>query len=265
MVEAFRSIWKHRWLIFQLTRREVVAQFRGSFLGMFWTLLEPFLMLLVYTFVFSVVFEMRWGKTLNSRFDFALLLFIGVIIHGFVSKSLNRSPNQMNANLNLIKRVIFPIEILPVVTIFVVLFQTAINFGVLFIFIVLVHHGLPWTMIFLPVILFPLIIFVAGCNWFLAASGVYLRDLNQTIGLFTLILLFLAPVFYPLEAVPENFRLIIYINPLTFIIEQVRAVLIWAKLPDFKGLMLYSVVGSIIAWFGLFFFQKTRKWFVDVL
>lgn len=263
------SIWRHRQLIGQMTKREVVGRYRGSALGLAWSFLNPLMMLSVYTFVFSVVFKSRWGNATSAANDshamFAIMLFVGLIVHGLFAEVINRSPALVIGNVNFVKKVIFPIEILPVISMGAALFHSAVSTLVLMIAYV-VFLGMPhWTAILLPLVLLPLITLTLGLSWFLASIGVFLRDVGQTMAIFTTVLLFMSPVFFPLSALPEKFQPFIMANPLTFIIEQSRAVLIEGNLPDLPGLVVYLLVASIIAWAGYAWFQKTRKGFADVL
>jgi lipopolysaccharide transport system permease protein len=164
-----------------------------------------------------------------------------------------------------VKKVVFPLEILPVIAMCASLFHTAISIGVLLAAYVLFKGYIHWTAIFIPFVLFPLVLLSLGLAWMLASLGVFLRDVGQTIGLLTTVMIFLAPVFYPLTAVPESFRPLLLLNPLTFIIEQARNSLVWGLLPDWPGLGIYTVVATGVAWAGYAWFQKTRKGFADVL
>jgi lipopolysaccharide transport system permease protein len=140
-----------------------------------------------------------------------------------------------------------------------------VSIGVLLVFFALSHWFLNWTVVFLPLLLLPLAVVCLGLSWFLASLGVFSRDVGHATGVVSLILLFLSPVFYPVSAVPERYRFLVNLNPLTFIIEQVRDVLVWGKLPDWGALVAYYVVSAVVAWMGFVWFQKTRKGFADVL
>jgi lipopolysaccharide transport system permease protein len=249
-----------------MTKREVVGRYQGSALGLIWTFLNPVFMLAVYTFVFSVVFKARWGVGgEESRTQFAVVLFVGMIVHGLFAEVLNRAPGLILSNVNYVKKVVFPLEILPVVSIGAALFHSLISLGVLLIAFVLFNGYLQWTAVLVPLILLPLVILTLGLAWMLASLGVFLRDVGQTIGIITTVMLFLAPVFYPVTALPEEIRPWIMANPLTFIIEQAREVLIWGRMPDWIGLSCYTAVAVAITWAGYAWFQKTRKGFADVL
>ncbi|MFH0780612.1 MAG: ABC transporter permease [Pseudomonadota bacterium] len=260
------SIYRNRDLIRQLIHREVVGRYRGSVLGLTWSFFQPLLMLIVYTFVFSVVLKTTWrGTGGEETVSFAVILFSGLIVHGLFAECLNRAPTLILYNANLVKRVVFPLEILPVVAMGVTIFNFIVSLLILFGAMLFSGVGFHGTVFYLPLVLLPLVLMTLGLAWFMAAVGVYLRDLGHVVVVVTTILLFLSSVFYPISAVPKQFRLMIYFNPLTFIIEQVRTVLIWGGAPSWFWLMAYSSGSLCIAWLGFWLFQFTRKGFSDVL
>jgi lipopolysaccharide transport system permease protein len=262
-----RSLWCNRQLIRQMTVREVVGRYKGSVMGLFWSFLNPVFMLVVYTFVFSVVFKARWGVggAEETKTQFAVVLFVGMIVHGLFAEVLNRAPGLILANANYVKKVVFPLEILPIVSMGGALFHSLVSLSVLLAAFVIFNGYLHWTVIFIPFVLLPLVILALGLAWMLASLGVFLRDVGQTIGIITTVMMFLSPVFFPVTALPEQYRPVIMANPLTFIIEQSRDVLIWGRLPDWTSLGVYMLVASVIAWAGYIWFQRTRKGFADVL
>lgn len=267
LVALAKSLWHNRQLIVQMTKREVVGRYKGSALGLAWSFFNPVFMLVVYTFVFSEIFKSRWGGIGgdDSKTQFAVVLFVGMIVLSLFSEVLNRAPGLILSNVNYVKKVVFPIEILPVIAMGAALFHSLISLGVLLAAFALFNGYLHWTAIFAPLVLLPLVILTLGLAWMLASLGVFLRDVGQTIGIITTVLMFLSPVFYPVTAVPERFRPFIMAQPLTFIIEQAREVLIWGHLPNWMGLSIYTLAAIAIAWAGYAWFQKTRKGFADVL
>ena len=235
-------------------------------MGLAWSFFNPVFMLVVYTFVFAVIFKSRWGVGgEESKTQFAVVLFVGMIVHGLFAEVLNRAPGLILFNANYVKKVVFPLEILPVIAMGATLFHSLISLGVLLTAIAFFNGYLHWTAIITPLVLLPLVIFTLGLAWMLASLGVFLRNVGQTIGIFTMVMLFLSPVFYPVTALPEEFRPWLMANPLTFIIEQAREVLIWGRLPNWMGLGGYTLVAIAIAWAGYAWFQKTRNGFADVL
>jgi lipopolysaccharide transport system permease protein len=267
LVALGASLWRNRQLIAQMTKREVTGRYKGSALGMAWSFFNPVFMLVVYTFVFSEIFKSRWGGVggNDSKTQFAVVLFVGMIVLNLFSEVLNRAPGLILGNVNFVKKVVFPIEILPVIAMGAALFHGLISLGVLMLAFGVFNGYLQWTAVFIPLVLLPLVILTTGLAWMLASLGVFLRDVGQTIGLITTVLMFLSPVFYPVNAVPERFRVFIMANPLTFIIEQAREVLVWGHLPDWFGLASYTLAALVVAWAGYVWFQKTRKGFADVL
>ena len=257
----------NRQLIVQLTKREVVGRYKGSVMGMAWSFFNPVFMLIVYTFVFSEIFKSRWVGVGGdeSKTQFAVLLFVGMIVLSLFSEVLNRAPNLILSNVNYVKKVVFPIEILPVIAMGAALFHTLISLMVLLAAFFLINGYLHWTAVLTPLVFLPLVILTLGLAWMLASLGVFLRDVGQTIVIVTTVLMFLSPVFYPVTAVPERFRIFIMANPLTFIIEQAREVLIWGHMPNWTGLGAYTLAAVAVAWAGYAWFQKTRKGFADVL
>ncbi len=266
--DIFLSLKRHYPLILLLVKREVISRYRGSFLGLLWSFINPILMLAIYTFVFSVVFKVRLDQATvvyDDKFAFALSLFAGLIIFNLFSECLSRAPGLILANVNYVKKIIFPLEILPWVTLGSTLFHAGISFLILLAFLLLIGHPIHWTLIFLPIIVFPFLLLIMGLSWLLASIGVFVRDIGQFIGLFLTMLLFMSPIFYPASALPESVRDYLFLNPLTFIIEQVRAVLLYGRLPDWIGLAVYYIIALLVAWVGLIWFNKTRKGFADVL
>lgn len=262
---VFTTLWQHRQLIYRLATREVAARYRGSLLGLAWAFVTPLLMLSVYTFVFSVVFRVRWDVGTENRGEFALVLFAGLIVFQFFSECIGRAPGLLLENVSYIKKIIFPLEALAWVSLGSALLNTVISVAVL----LLAHFvlvGLPHiTALWLPVVLLPLMLATAGGVWFLASVGVFVRDVRQVVTVIMPVLMFMSPLFYPVSALPEAMRIVIYLNPITYIIEQARNVLLFGVMPDLPGLGLYAVLGFGLAWLGLAWFLLTKRGFADVV
>jgi len=223
-------------------------------------------MLAVYTFVFSVVFKAKWGVGgEEGKASFALVLFVGLIVHGLLAEVLNRSPNLMLSNVSYVKKVVFPLEILPVISLVAAFFNGFISLVVFLVAYVAINGYLPWTVILIPIVVLPLATLILGLAWIFSSLGVFIRDIGQAIGMITTVMLFMAPIFFPLSVMPEKYHPFILANPLTFIIQQSREVLIFGHLPNWSGLGVYMFIASAVAWFGYIWFQKTRKGFADVL
>jgi lipopolysaccharide transport system permease protein len=248
-----------------MTRREILGRYKGSIIGLIWSFLNPVLMLGVYTFVFSYVFNARWGGVSESRIEFALMVFAGLIVHSFFSDILNRAPSLILSNVNYVKKVVFPLEILPIVTLCTAGFHFLVSASVLLVAFILHAGYVHWTVFYLPIVLLPMTALALGVGWVLASLGVYLRDIGQITGLFTNVLLFLSPVFYPVGALPNFLQSWMLLNPLTLIIEQIRLVLIVGQAPEWDRLLIYTGVVSIVIFVGFIWFQKTRRGFADVV
>ncbi|MGN2435119.1 ABC transporter permease [Pseudomonas syringae] len=264
-IRLVASLWTNRSLISQMTKREVIGRYRGSVMGLAWSFFNPVLMLAVYTFVFSEIFSARWVGVDTGKGGFAILLFVGMIVHGLFAECANRAPSLVMSNSNYVKKVVFPLEILPVITLGSALFHSCISLVVLVIAQLLITHTLFWTALLFPLILVPLILGTLGISWFLASLGVYLRDVGHVITVLTTVLLFLSPVLYPVAALPEVYRPWLQMNPLTYIIEESRSVLLFGNLPHWGSLGIAIAIGAVIAAMGFWFFQKTRKGFADVI
>ncbi|MCG2784163.1 MAG: ABC transporter permease [Anaerolineae bacterium] len=267
LISFFRKIYDYRYLIIQMTKREIAYRYRGSALGFAWSVLNPLLMLAVYTFVFSVVFQSRWntGNENESKVDFALTLFAGLIVFNIFSDIINRAPTLILGNVNYVKKVIFPLEILPLVSIGGVLFHSLVSLLVLLATQILFKGYTPLTFIYLPLILLPLLLAGLGISWFLSAITVYIRDVVQITGLLTTVLLFLSAVFFPISALPAQYQRILMLNPLAIIVDTSRNILIFGQPPNWPLLGVMLLIGLLMAAGGYWFFNKTRKGFADVL
>jgi lipopolysaccharide transport system permease protein len=260
------GLWKHRGLVWQMTKRDVLGRYRGSFIGLAWSFFNPLFLLAIYTFVFSVIFKVQWRPTgSKSTGAFALALFSGLIVFMLFSECLNKAPGIILANPNLVKKVVFPLEILPWVTLGSAFFHFLVSFGVLLVACLLITHTLQWTVIFVPLVLLPLLLICAGLMWFLSSLGVYLRDVGQAMVMITMALNFLCPIFYPVTAVPARYRILLYFNPITPLVVQMRHVVIWGQLPDWTELAATALVGLIFSFLGFMWFQRTKKGFADVV
>lgn len=264
---GLKSLWRNKRLILDLARRDVIGRYRGSVVGLAWSFFNPLLMLIAYTFVFGVVFNSRWGVShgSESKAEFALMIFIGIILHALMAECLTRAPILILSNANYVKKVVFPLDVLPVVTLCAALFHALVSLAVFLVASLLVWGALPLTAFAFPVLLLPFIVLILGISWLLASLGVFLRDIGQAVGIVVMLLMFLSPIFYPLSAVPEAFRTILYLNPLTFYVEASRDLLIFGRWPDGTLLLVHYIVAGLLGVLGYWWFQKTRNGFADVI
>ncbi|MDY7539943.1 ABC transporter permease [Undibacterium sp. RTI2.1] len=264
------SLWQHRVLLGQLCKRDLTSKYKGSMLGLIWSFLLPLMMLAIYAFVFGEVFKSRWGTapaptTLSEKLSFALILYVGLIVFNWLAECLSKSPTIILSNINYVKRVVFPLEVLPMIPVIVGAFHFLMSFTVFACFVLFSPLEITVYWLAMPLLLIPYLLCLAGITWFLASIGAYFRDLEQVIPALTSALMFLSPVFYSISALPEAFQSWLMMNPLTFIIEAMRNLLFWHKLPDlFSWLVLYCM-SLIMFYVGYFSFNILRRGFADVL
>jgi lipopolysaccharide transport system permease protein len=265
-VRIVAHLWKYREMIRQLTWREVVGRYKGSFVGLGWSFLQPLMMLGVYTYVFSVIFKARWGvESGESNAAFALALFMGLITFGVFSEVANSAPSLVLGNSNYVKKVVFPLEILPLVRLFSALINALFSLGALFVGILIIDHSIHLTAFLLPLIWLPMMMFTLGCGYFLASLGVFVRDMGTVIGVLTTMLFFLTPIFYPISAVPQQFHILYRINPIALFVEDSRRVVLWGLYPDWPWYFCCAALSGALMVVGFLWFMKSKKAFADVL
>lgn len=256
----------NRTLLFQLTKRDIAQRYRSSALGFIWLFAQPLLQLAIYSFVFQVVLRARWGieSPSGSAVPFGLVLFIGLILHALLSETLVRAPATITAHESYVKRVIFPIQILPVINVIASLFSLGLALGVLLLATIGITGHLHPSAALVVVPIAALTILTTGLGWILASLGVYLRDLNQLTPHISTILLFTAPICYPIEMVPAQFHWLLQINPLTVPVEISRRLLFEGTV-DFSGFASYLAIALIMFAVGRLLFERLRIGFADAL
>lgn len=263
---AIRNLWRHRALTLQFARREVEGRYRGSFLGLVWSFITPLVMLLIYTFVFGIVFRARWPEAQSdSLSEYAVVIFAGLICFTLFSECVTRAPSLIVAVPNYVKKVVFPLEILPVSVLGAALFHAGVSFAVLLAAQLVGGGALSWTIVLLPVVLLPLLMLTLGVSWLLASLGVFIRDIANGVSLLVQVLFFLTPIFYTPESVPAALRGILLLNPLSPVVEGVRRVVIWGEPPAWDTWALSLAVGLAAAILGYAWFMQTKKAFADVI
>jgi lipopolysaccharide transport system permease protein len=264
-VALVRHLWRHREFIGQLTRREIEGRYRSSLLGLTWSFINPIVLLLVYTFVFGVVFRQRWGVHADGLGEYGLVLFAGMIAFGVFSECVNRAPGLIVGTPNYVKRVVFPLELLPLGVVGSALFHAAVSLSVLLVAALVsgVPVRLAWLLV--PVTLAPVVLLSLGLSWMLSSLGVFLRDLGYGVTLAVQVLFFLTPIFYPLDVIPERFQVIARLNPLTSVVVTVRAAIFPGLAPMWTDLAVSFGVSSVMMLLGYAWFMRTRRAFGDVI
>jgi len=251
-------------LLLELTKREILAKYRGSFIGILWPVLIPIIMLAVYGFVFSIVLKVKWNQEVGVQGEFAVILFAGLILHAFLSECITRSPSVIFENPNYVKKVVFPLHILSPVIVGNAFIHLLLSFVILLLAVLYVYGNLHATLLLTPIVIMPIVIMSLGVSWILASLGVFIKDIVQLMSLLSTVLLFLSPIFFPIERMPDLVQKLIYLNPLSLPVEQVRQ-LIWGQMPDWQNTAIYCGISIFIAILGYWWFQKTRRAFADVI
>jgi len=244
----------------------VVVRYKGSYLGILWSLITPLMMLAVYGFVFSVIFKSTWGtSTDQSKLDFALTLFCGLIVYNVFAEVISRAPTLITGNPSYVKKVRFPLEILPVAALYTALVNGGFGLAILLVTWVAVHHSISSTIWLAPLMLLPLCLLSLGLAWLLSSLGVFIRDIAHPVGVLVQVLLFMSAIFYPLAALPASYARLIKLNPLVTMIDNLRRTLIWSLQPDWKWWAITMAGSLAVMLFGYYWFVRSRKAFADVI
>ena len=251
-------------LIVSLAKRELLARYKGSALGILWALLTPIVMIAIFTFIFAGIFGARFGDS-TSQWDYAVYLFCGLLPWTMFQEAVLHSSTTIVSHANLVKRVVFPLETLPIAQAISALGTQLFGTAALLVAIVLIHHQLHVSVLWLPVLLIPQLLFSLGAAWLIASLGVFLRDITQGISLVMTAWMFLTPIIYPESMVPDAYRPFINLNPLTSLIRSYRRILIEGASPDWAGLAYFAAFALFSFLFGYWWFARTRKNFADVI
>jgi lipopolysaccharide transport system permease protein len=265
-MDYFQTLFTKRYLVLQYLNRQIRQRYRGSMLGVFWSLLTPLAMLVVYSFVFGTIFHSRFDVSQRENpVDFGLALFCGLNLFNFCSEVISNSPTLILDHSNLVKKVVFPLETLPAVTALDALLHCVIAFVPLFLAMIIFDHAFPWSFVFLPLFLLPLAFFAVGCSLLLSALGVFIRDIKSLMVPLLTILMFCSAVFYPLTAIPQPYRQVIQLNPLARLIENARNTIIGGAAPSLIELLILTVAALLFVFLSSALFAKAKPAFADVL
>lgn len=258
--------FRHRILLRRVSQQDLSARYKDSLLGPVWAVLVPLAQLVVFTFVFGTIMPSRWGSPSQGTLDLPLNLFAGILIHAVFAEVVTRSTTILGENAAYIKRVVFPVEILPLSIIISAFVNMLVSLSLLVLALAIGHGGFaPASILLTPLILLPLMIMLCGLSWFVSATTVYLPDFRHAVSPVVTLLMFLSPVLFPLSSIPQGYRFLVYMNPITVPVEQLRAVLIRAELPDFWLLGQYAAIALVVAWLGYVWFGILRRGFADVI
>ena len=256
------TLWRNRALVAELARREFTGRYRGSFGGIAWSFVQPLFLLAVYTVAFALILHARWGVA-GGPGDYALMVFAGLIVFNAYAECLARAPQLVTANPNFVKRVVFPLELLPWVLTIAIAVHALLAVAIWIGGYALLRGAPPATALLAPIVLLCFAPMLLGTGWLLAALGVAVRDISQLTALLSHALLFLTPVFYPLDAAPPVVRMLLEWNPLTVVVEALRDVLYRGIAPAWGALLVYLVLTTLFAWAALGVFRRLRRGFAD--
>lgn len=265
-VALSRHLWRQRGLVAHFTWREIEGRYRGSFLGLAWTLIHPLVLLVTYTLVFGGLFRARWPEARGEGLgEFALALFCGLTGFNVLAECVQRAPRIVVGVPNYVRKVVFPLEILPLSVLGSALFHALASLAILVLVRLVVGGGLSWTIVLLPVVSLPLLFLSLGLTWFLAGLGVYVRDIGQISALVIQVLMFATPIFYPPSLIPARVLRLLAFNPLVDVVENWRRVVLWGRLPEWGPLGLWTLASAGVLMLGYAWFQSTKRGFADVL
>ena len=263
------SVYKEKiWLVTNLARRQFLQRYQGSFLGVVWPFLAAAIQMGIYAFVFSVVFQARWRQAgiddVQEVLPFWLVMFAGMTLYFFVSENIGAAPSMITSVPNYVKKIKFPLAVLPFVNLLV-----SVTTACVFLIILAIANAIVgtfhWHIFLVPLVFLQAALWCLGASWILGAAGVFVRDLQQVIPFLLQILLFTTPIFYPPHAVPEAFQFVIRINPLAFLVDTLRNLVLWGVSPSWNVFGAWTLIAAVFACAGFLMFRRLRNAFADVL
>lgn len=261
----FKTLYENRYLLGQMTKKDIGDRYKGSALGVVWAFLVPVLMLVIYTFVFSEVFQAKWGNTTDNKFDFALILFCGLSVFNMFSETISRATGLIASNVNYVKKVVFPLEILPVMMTLTALFHASISYLILLVANLILNGNISAYVWLWPVAMLPAVGVTVGMSYLISALSVFLKDLGNVINVIVMILMYTSPVFYSLSAVPEDLRGICLWNPMTYIVENLRNVMLYNTTLQWNYYCISCIFAVGFLFVGYRVFSRAKEGFADVL
>lgn len=261
---GLRGLWLEKNLLALMVKRDCIGRYKGSFLGMLWPMINPIGHLILYTFLFGYVLKVKFGMT-QSTGNFALYLMAGLLPWSAFSESLSRASTVILEHPNLVKRVVFPLQILPLIPIFSAIVTESIAFALLLIAVLISMHSIPITVLFVPLIVVAQFLLTSGICWIIGSLSVFVRDIRHMMALGLSAWMYATPIVYPATALPEPARFLLWVNPMAGIVTDYRRCLLDGLPPDWPHFAMYAIAGLILFVIGLNFFEKTQKTFADVM
>ena len=264
--DIYRSLVTHRLILRQLVRRDILSRYRKSALGMVWALLTPLLTFMIYAYVFSTILKVRFpSRVPDVDYNYGIILFSGLMLHFFITEVITRSPMLVLENVNFVKKVVFPLEMLSIVATGSAAVTLGFNFVILIAAILFFTGTVPPTILLVPLVWIPYFAIVVGISWIFASLGVFLRDIGHVVGILSTVLLFGSPILFPPDTLPDFVETLIWFNPLSVPVHATRDLALWGVTPNLEHLAIYTGVAAVFLWLGAFWFQRTKKGFADVV
>lgn len=264
--EIARHLYQYKTLIYELTKRDIAIRYRGSYLGIFWSFLRPLCMLCVFGVVFGYIFQSKLGQFPHeSKVDFALALFSGLMIFDMFGECLGRAPTLILSNANYVTKVVFPLEILPVSVVVAAFCHLLISLIPLLIGVAIAHGSVPLTAVYVPVILVPVVLLCLGTTWFFASLGVFFRDINSFVPVLLIIVMYASAIFYAIDKVPPLFQPVVHVNPLAILIHHLRCAIMWGTPINWAQFGVHFVGCAAFMILGYIIFMRTKNAFADVI
>jgi len=264
VLESLAGVWERRWLLVYFVRSELAHGYRGSFLGIAWLILNPLLMITLYTIVFSEILGFKFGQG-SGPINFGLYLYCGLIPFSVFSDSVSQSVTTAKRNSGLVQRVVFPLEILPISTAATNFLTKLVGLGALVVVVGLLEREVQWTLLLLPLVMVPQMAFTLGLGCLAAVVGAYVPDVKETLRALLRALFFVTPIIWPPSIVPEQYRFVVDLNPLAHLVEMYRDLVLRGAPPDWSALFWFSLVAAALLAAGLWLFARTKGRFADLV
>jgi ABC-type polysaccharide/polyol phosphate export permease len=264
LLDALTGVWERRWLAIYFVRSELSHSYRGSFLGIAWLVLNPLLMITLYTIVFSEILGLRFGQG-SGAVNFGLYLYCGLIPFSVFTDTVSRSVTTAKRNSGLVRQVVFPLEVLPISTAVTNFLTKLVGLGALVVVVAFLEREVQWTLLLLPLVMIPQMAFTLGLGSLAAVLGAYVPDVKETLRTFLRALFFVTPIIWPASRVPDDYRFVVDYNPLAHLVEMYRDLVLRGDLPDWSALFWFSLVAAVLLVFGLWLFARTKGRFADLV
>ena len=263
---ALITLYERRWLLTYFVQRQLSRSYRGSFLGFLWVFLSPLLMIALYTVVFSEIIGIRFQEVEgNSSLNFGLYVYCGLVPFLAFSEAINQSASSIKSNANLVQKVVFPLEILPLSAAVTTLVDKLFGLGVLVVVVALLEHQLHATLLLLPLVILPQVVFILGLSYLAAVAGAYAPDIREVLRALLRAMLFVTPIIWPPEIVPENLRFVVDYNPLAFLVGAYRDMILNGEVPDGGSLLWFSLLAGALMVVGFVVFVRVKQRFADLI